>query len=509
MKQFIIWVSIFFLGGNVIAQRIIYSEPDKDDIRDFKFEIIGKIENKLLVYKTASYNHFISIYDDDMVQIEKIKLDYLTERVFNVDFINYPDFAYMFYQYQKRGIIYCMAVKLDGNGKKVGEPLELDTTNSREVQNNKIYSFVQSTDKSKIMFFKINTTQDKYHQITTVLFDNKLNKLNKASENVPMREKNSFLSSFEVSNNGNFAFIKAIGTSSNDNINQLVLITKEAFAFNFNYINIIKKESVYLDEVKLKADNTNNRYIITSFYSNKKRGDILGLYVTVFDNITNSEKLNTTVNFDNEFRTDAKSDGNIKTAFNDFYIKEIIVKKDGGFLLNAENEYTSTRNNSNNFNRWDNLDNLNGYYGTGGFYNFGSPFNYSPYNLYRNRSYYNVTRYFTDNVAIVSLDSLGKLQWTNVIRKSQFDDKSDAFISYGTFNAGNQIKYLFNVLEKNKLILNEQSLTPSGQIIRSSTLKNLDKGYEFMPRHSKQVGAYQFIVPCMYRSYLCFAKIDY
>jgi hypothetical protein len=509
MKQFIIWVSILFLGGNVIAQRIIYSEPDKDDIRDFKFEIIGKINNKFLVYKTAGYNHFISVYNDDMVQVDKLKLDYLTERVFNVDFINYPDFAYMFYQYQKRGIIYCMAVKIDGDGKKVGEPMELDTTNSREVQNNKIYSFVQSTDKSKIMFFKINTTQDKYHQITTILFDNKLNKLNKASENVPMRERNSFLTSFEVSNNGNFAFIKAIGTSSNDNINQLVLITKEAFALNFNYINIVKKESVYLDEVKLKSDNTNNRYIITSFYSNKKRGDILGLYVTIYDNISNSEKLNTVVNFDNEFRTDAKSDGNIKTAFNDFFIKEIIVKKDGGFLLNAENEYTSTRNNTNGFNRWDNLDNMNGYYGTGGFYNFGSPFYYSPYNLYRNRSFYNVTRYFTDNIAIVSFDSLAKLQWTNVIRKSQFDDKSDALISYGTFNAGNQIKYLFNVLEKNKWILNEQSLTPNGQIIRSSTLKNLDKGYEFMPRHAKQVGAYQFIIPCMYRSYLCFAKIDY
>lgn len=509
MKQLIIYVFIFLLGGNGLAQKIIYSEPDKDDFREFKFEIIGKIDNNLLVYKTANTSHFISIYDNDMQQIEKIKLDYLSERVFNVDFVNYPDFAYMFYQYQKKGIIYCMAIKIDGNGRKVGEPMELDTTNSREVQNNRIYSFVQSTDKSKIMFFKINTTQEKSHQITTILFDLNLNRLNKASEAIPMKETNSFLSSFEVSNNGNFAFIRAIGTSSNDNINQLILITKDAFAFNFKYIHITKKESVYLDEIKLKADNTNNRYIITSFYSNKKRGDILGLYVTVYDNINNTEKLNTTVIFDNEFRTDAKSDGNLKTVFNDFFIKEIIVKKDGGFLLNSENEYTSTRNNTNNFSRWDYLDNMNNYYGNSGFYNFGSTFYNNPYNLYRNRNFYNVTRYFTDNVAIISFDSIAKMQWTNVIRKSQFDDKTDALISYGTFNSGNQIKYLFNVFEKNKLILNEQSLTPSGQIIRSSTLKNLDKGYEFMPRHAKQVGAYQFIVPCMYRSYLCFAKIDY
>ena len=200
MKQLIIYVFIFLLGGNGLAQKIIYSEPDKDDFREFKFEIIGKIDNNLLVYKTANTSHFISIYDNDMQQIEKIKLDYLSERVFNVDFVNYPDFAYMFYQYQKKGIIYCMAIKIDGNGRKVGEPMELDTTNSREVQNNRIYSFVQSTDKSKIMFFKINTTQEKSHQITTILFDLNLNRLNKASEAIPMKETNSFLSSFEVSN---------------------------------------------------------------------------------------------------------------------------------------------------------------------------------------------------------------------------------------------------------------------------------------------------------------------
>ena len=516
MKHLLIALILIFCGIQTNAQRIIYSEPDKDDIRDFKFDIIGKINNKLLVYKTANYNHFISVYDEDMQQIEKLKLDYLTERVYNVDFVNFPEFAYMFYQYQKKGVIYCMAVKIDGDGKKVGEPMELDTTNSREVQNNRIYSFVQSSDKSKIMFFKINTTLDKYHQITTILFDQNLNKINKAIEAVPMRERNSFLSSFEVSNNGNFAFLKAIGTSGNDNINQLVLITKEAYALNFEYFNITKKENVYLDEVKLKADNTNNRYIITSFYANKRRGDIQGLYVTIYDNISHNEKLNTTVIFDNEFRIDAKSEGNSKTAFNDFFIKDIIVKKDGGFLLNAENEYSSTRNNTNNFSRWDYLDYMNGFYGNSGFYNFGSPFyGYgspffnNPYGLYRSRSFYNITRYFADNIAIVSLDSVAKLQWTNVIRKSQFDDRTDAFIGYGTFNAGNQIKYLFNLLEKNKLILNEQSLTPSGQIIRSSTLKNLDKGYEFMPRYAKQVGAYQLIVPCMYRSYLCFAKIDY
>ena len=489
------------------AQKIIYTEPDHDDLRDLSYDIIGKMNGKILVYKTAQNSHFISVYDAEMKQIDKFKLEYLTERVFNVDFIAFTDFAYMFYQYQKRNIIYCMAIKLDVDGKKVGDAIQLDTTDSREVQNNKIYTFTQSADKQKIQFFKINTSNERVHQITTILFDKNLALINKATEGVPMRERNSFLTSFEVDNKGNFAFIKAIGTNGGDNINQLVLITKEADSSTFKYHNVSIPENVYLDEVKMRADNTNNRYIITSFFSNKRRGDVQGIYTGIWDNITNKQRLATTVVFDSEFRNDAKGDAGIKAAFNDFFIKEIIVKKDGGFLITSECEYTTTRGNNGNLSRWDYLNSGNNF-GSGSFYSFGSP-SYSSSPWSRNGNSYSITRYFADNIAIISLDADAKLQWSNVIRKSQFDDATDGFVGYGMFNAGSQLRFLFNLQEKKQSILNEQSLTPDGQINRSTTLKGLDLNYEFMPRNAKQVGAKQIIVPCMFRSFLCFAKIEY
>ena len=48
-----------------------------------------------------------------------------------------------------------------------------------------------------------------------------------------------------------------------------------------------------------------------------------------------------------------------------------------------------------------------------------------------------------------------------------------------------------------------------GQVDRSPTFKNLDKGYDFMPRHAKQIGARQAVVPCQYRGFTCFAKIEF
>jgi hypothetical protein len=40
-------------------------------------------------------------------------------------------------------------------------------------------------------------------------------------------------------------------------------------------------------------------------------------------------------------------------------------------------------------------------------------------------------------------------------------------------------------------------------------LKNLNRDYEFMPKFGKQVGLRQIIMPCMYKNYICFAKLEF
>ena len=76
-------------------------------------------------------------------------------------------------------------------------------------------------------------------------------------------------------------------------------------------------------------------------------------------------------------------------------------------------------------------------------------------------------------------------------------------------NTGGQLHFLFNQMERRNNLLNDYSVTPEGKVNRNPTLKNLDKGYDFMPQYGKQVSARQMIIPCMYHNYICFAKIDY
>jgi hypothetical protein len=497
------------------APQVTYSEPDRNDSRRTEFEIIGKLNGNFLIYKKNQSDHSISVYDEDMKLKGLVKLDYIPDRWINIDFVSYPDFAYMIYQYQRRSTVYCMGVKLDAEGKKIGEPFEMDTTGIGFAANNKIYTTVNSDDKKKIMVFKINSKNTKNFYFTTLLYDNNLQLLHKDRMSLPMEERSEYFSDFMLSNEGELCFAKFIRPGNNSEYISKVFMVTKAPDSGFFAVRPVDIGPRLLDELKLKVDNSNKRLLVNAFFYKERRGNIDGLYTLFWDKATNSKISDTVVLFDDNFRNLAKSaDGTRKAAFDDYYIKNITIRRDGGFLLVGESLYSTSRGST--FNRWDYwrwgnpwMSPMDYYYSPyyynpwympwGGRYGYGYPYGYNNNN----------TRYNANNIMILSLDKNGRLEWNNVIEKSQYDDETDNMISFQTMNTGSEIHFLFNQYEKRMTLLTDQSIDPDGKITRNPTLKNLDKGYDFMPRFAKQVSASQMIVPCTYRNSLCFAKIEW
>ena len=486
------------------AQKIVYSEPEREDTRRLNFEIAGKIGGNFLIYKNIRNKNWIVILDNEMKQIGKIEQDYVpdNDRMINVDFFAYPDFCYMVYQYQKRSIVYCMASKIGADGNKIGEVIQLDTTHIGFAASNKIYSVLSSEDKSKIAIFKINSRNKSLYMMTTLLMDDQLNLLKKSYMAIPMEERYDYLNDFHVDNAGDMVFAKFF-RNNYDNISKASFFIKYAQSDTLTETKL-NIEKTYLDEVHIKVDNYNKRYLLTSFYYKQRRGNIDGFYFYIWDKGSGKPVIEQTFVFSDELRKEARGDANMKMAFNDYFIRNIIPRKDGGFILGSESYYTTSR--FNNWNRWD--------------YLYGSPFMSSVSNYYYYSPYYNnfwwssrnnnqAVRYHADNITILSFNKDGKLEWTNVVAKEQFDDQTDELISYQLMNTGGQLHVLFNKDEKRNLLLNDYSITADGQITHNPTLKNLDKGYEFMPMYAKQVSARQMIIPCTYRNNICFAKIDY
>lgn len=506
MKNLVLSLFGLLCVVGVSAQRIAYSEPDRDDTKSTDFDIIGRMNDHILVFKNNRNIFTASVFDNDMKELDKVKLSFLPERVINTEILTYRDFFYLFYQYQRRNIVYCMAAKLNGDAKLVQDPVQLDTTEIGFLTNNKIYSFLFSEDKQKICALKINSRNDKNYLVTTSTFDADLHLIAKTTVGVPMPERNDFLSEFSLDNEGDIVFVRAYGTGQNDNISNVTLVTKKAEEESISLYDL-QVPKIYLDDIRTKVDNISKTYLVTSFYTKNRRGNIEGLYCYLWDKNKAQPVATTNTVFSDELRNNAKSQGNPKFAFNDYFLQNIIMRKDGGFLVAAESVYSSSRGNT--MSRWDYLYG-SPYWSPSDYYLYNSPFNsygYYYYPWWRN-SYYN-TRYFADNIAILSFDSTADMEWANVIPKSQYDDNTDNFIGYSTMNTGSDIHFLFNQMERKTLILSDQSISPDGQVHRSPTLRNLDRGYEFMPRFAKQVGSKEMIIPCQYRNYLCFAKIDF
>lgn len=503
MKKYLLLFISLVLARWSVAQQIFYSQPDNNDSRNMNFDIIGKINENYLVYKNIRNNNAISIYNSEMDETNKVSLKMLPDRTLDVEFIAYPDYALMIYQFQKKNILYCMAAKLDSGGKLLQDPVVLDTSHIRFFADKKVYSVIHSEDKNQIMVFKIEKIDD-YFNFTTLLFDNllQLHHLSRIPTN--FQGKKFIFSNFLISNLGNLIFTAGNRSSSKDFIKQLQFVVKPANSDSFHIMEI-PLNGRYLDEIKPKIDNLNTNYLLNSFYYTSKRGNTEGMFTAVINEKTNNLVTETFAQFSDSLRANVKAKGNNKMALNDFFIRNVILKKDGGFLLTAEDFYSQSRGNP--WNRWDYL------YGYP-FYNYYSPYSfYSPFyfNNYGNPYGFggDDTRYYYNNILVLSLDSTGKYEWTNVIGKSQYDDQTDNFLSYALMITGGELHFVFNENNRRSYLLADRSINGDGNITRVPPMHNLDRGYEFMPRFAKQVSASELLVPCIYRNIICFARIQF
>ena len=502
MRSFLFSI-VFCLAIQGNAQKIVYSEPDRNDSRRMNFEIIGKVSGNFLIYKSLGNRNYISVYDNEMKQVEKVEHDYLPhDRLINIDFFPYNEHVYMVYQYQRRNVVYCDAVKVDGKGQKTSDIISLDTSHIGFAGNNKIYSAITSEDKSNIVVFKINSRNRSKYLITTLLFNDQLTLRKRTGFYLPMDDlKDDYLNEFNVDNDGDLVFTK-FSRGANDAITKTSLIWKPAMEDTVTTTEI-PLNKIFLDELHIKVDNVNKRYFLTSFYYKQKRGNIDGFYFYTWDKQTRQPTLQNAISFGEELRNEARGDASVRGAFNDYFIRNIVVKRDGGFIIGSESYYTTSR--YNNWNRWN--------------YMYGMPYSSMDYYSYsplysnwwwRNQYYSNSSvRHHADNITILSFDSAGRMQWSNVIHKQQFDDAAGAQVSYQIVNTGGQLHFVFNEEDKRAVLLTDYILSPDGQINRNPTLKNLDRNYEFLSKFGKQVSSRQLILPCYYRNYICFAKIEF
>ncbi|MBU6159144.1 MAG: hypothetical protein KGP35_08955 [Bacteroidetes bacterium] len=500
--RFIITIFCCFCLVVIHAQQIYFSDYERIDIRNTNYRLIGKYNGQYLIYKNNRSDHWITVYDAEMHAKAQVGLNFIPDRNTWVDCYPYHGGALLVYQYQQKNIVYCMGALIDASGKLAVPATVLDTTVlSVYTTDKKIYNTLVSDNKKYSMMVKIQQSSREGYAFKTLLFDSLFQKKQTVSFNY---ETKSPLREFVLDNSGNLIFSHPNLESGASENNHLFLCQLPAGKDSLK-ITKYKLSQLYLDEVHLKADVTNSRLVLTSFYSNTRRGAVNGLYFLTVDADSFEIQQQKIFEFSDALREEARGENSRQTAFDDYYIRQFYLKKDGGVVITAESNYSSNRNTG--MGRWDAPFNWGGAWGGGwGF----SPFGNMGWGMPGwNGTGTNIVRYFSDNIAVFSVDKEGNMQWNNVLTKSQFDDQSDRMLSFQTLNTGREILFLYNEWSRRSPILTVQTLNHEGKLTRQLPLRNMNSSYEFIIRDAKQVGARELLVPVIYRNVIGFARIDF
>lgn len=507
MKTLIFCFCLIFSSG-LFAQKIFYSITDRNDARNLEYSIIGKLGGQYFVYKNLRNEHRITIYNKDMEAKEEVYLDFIPEKAIAVETFRMRDGILILYQYQRKNIAYCMRAKLDMGGKLMEQPAPVDSTQISLVSSRDMtYSWAVSDDKKRLVVFKTKNNSSKSYEFTLWSFVDSLNVPKVSKFQYDVEQEKDIPSNFSVDNQGIFLFSTLLKSVQKDQVNKVSICVFDPTEDSLHN-NIVLLGRAFPDEIRLKVDNYNKRCLLTSFYSESRRGNIEGLIYLNFDYPSRLLRQFKLFSFTDELKNVAKGDNGIQGAFNDYYLGDFLVRKDGGIIILAESNYTSNRNTG--FNRWDNPYNM-GWGGRPGMYWGVSPFNNFGWGMPGGWNNFGAqtTRFFSENVVAFSFDKEGDIIWNNVMVKSQFDDNTDQLLSYQSVNTGKEILLLYNEWARRSPVLTMQSLSQDGQLSRHQPLRNMDKGYEFIIRNGRQVGLREMIVPVLHRNVISFARIEF
>lgn len=478
LRIYLLVLSVLFSHAS-FAQKIIYSQTEKFDFRTGTFSVVGKVGDKLYLYRGSSEGFYLDAYDDAMNPIAKVLLDFLPKKTYQVKFIAYTDRIIVLYQAVEEGKVIQYAALLDEKGRMKTDPVAVDSLKSSFFSYNRNYfSSAVSENKEHIAIYGINESGTELKLKCTWL-DADLHIAGQSMASYKM-ENDAAHGDAMLNNNGTFFLSAYTPVGSKGFADQLYILSLNKGEQLFN-----AKELPMMDKLAagmyMKMDNTNNRIYIGGFYSDKKNGNYEGVLYAYYDINSNTYANQKSIAFDEKLKT-ATGDRNTKKAFNDYQVKQLIVKSDDGFVLVSEEAYTTTRNN----------------------YNPGMGY----YSWYYPSMSSSVREFHFNNILAMSYDNNGNREWHSFIRKEQYSQEDDGiFSSYALVNTGGALGFIFNDFNASVSRMKMGVIDGTGQATVKTINNGMNQSPDWLPRSGKQISAREIIIPCLLKKQICFAKI--
>ncbi|MEN9523149.1 MAG: hypothetical protein RL065_1526 [Bacteroidota bacterium] len=462
------------------AQNINYSLPEKNVSKNYDFAVLGKTTEGIIIYKFNKNENVIQCYDNAM-NLKWFKEAQLNNKNSNIQHISvHNNKIYVFFSYKKGDAVIIAAQKFSPKLEPDGRIKIIDSVSKDIIGDADDWYVKHSEDKTKYMVYYVTKESKETTEVQSILITDRFKIIKRSHSALPEAKDN--LTEELMDNDGNFYFLVAEQEHS-DLVYKTIFTNVRFYKLSVDGLlsenRFLSSSKIRLNSTIVKVDNINKTLLLVGIAKQKGNNNTPGFLVSKWNLKKDSAELQ---------KFDPYSDETIKdmmyspeSDYNNFEIKDLVVKFDGGFVAITENIYATQQT-------------------------IEVPNYYSP-------SFPSVRTYtytHKDDVFVQSFDASANSQWHKLIRKKQSSESEDSpYSSYGLLKGKSTVQLLFNesINEQSNLFL--QTITSDGAISRGGINSSRQKNLMLMPEKACQVSLYEIIIPSQFRGYTQFVKIDF
>lgn len=464
------------------AQQVLYSSYSDFSVKDGNIAVVGKTAGRVYTFRGDAEGYFMDAWNDSMRLVATVILDFLPPKIYDTQFSIAGDSITLLYQYQQGRDLFLYGAVLDGEGRLLRRPLKLDQKRTGFLGvGNEYYQFLASDDKRSLAAFSI-TDDARELDVKALILQNDLNGVRRVNTTLK-RDGNLLAVRPVLTNNRDLVIPVRQATGRRDAYDKLFLLRFADSARTYSVVDIPMTDA-FVEEPFIRTAPQDGNIYVAAFYSNRKNGNPDGLLYAGFDAFSFQSIRQISVPFDDRLRA-MTGERSLRHAFANQHLRQLIIRKDGGFVAISEESYVTTRSN----------------YSPGwGYYSMYGPFMGGT----------QVREYFYNDILALSVDASGAMQWPSFIRKEQYSQEDGGlFSSFAFVNTGANLGFLYNNFNRQRSSIALVQIADDGQ----QQFRNFDVEGEtapdWVPRMAKQVSAREVIVPCLMGKKICFARVSF
>lgn len=481
ISSYRIFVTVFIMVfGQVAQSQSVTVSKDFAVRNDIAYDIIGTIEDRVLLYRDKGTERVIEVFDQNLKHLfdQEIVLEKKNADVYAI--VPQDSCFIMLYGYSEDRAYYLRARKYDKSGTMIDSSTLINGDEEFRLAG---FQFEVSEDRSKTLLF----TSKKSDLFYTYMIDNSKLALMWAKESalLGLHARKDFRG-VVVSNLGEVNALFEIDNSKYDReTHHLMLLGfDQSEGFFENKFRFDNKITV---DLEMAYDNKNRRIILAGLVSDDSEFDATGYFhhTEKIDELPD-EMMIVDQDFDIRFLEELYGKKlSKKKRLNDFVTRDLVLRADGGFLLFTEMNKEFFRRSA--FNGA-------GRASVGGFDSGG-------------RGWVDI---YNEDIVVFAVHPDGQEHWKKILYKKQFSQDDDGvYSSYFLFHTPSRLRIIYNDEIKQNNTVSEYVMDPLGNFERNSLLSTDYQNLKLRFRDAVQVSSTVLIVPSERNFKLSLVKIEY